>query len=196
MSTFVLPDAAASGLRRPATALIVLAAFVALGADCRALGLRLRPFPNGRYWLRAFTILGLCALALIGVAAVLCWFSEVPIRSQFSSPYEIFWFATGACLLAPLTEELFYRMALCAPLAARIGPSGTILISSIVFGYLHVRWGNFHWLQILAGAIFAWSYLRSGCLWIPILMHSLGNTLVLLVHTALFLFPGLMMNIE
>ena len=132
----------------------MLAAYLALGADPKALGLRLRPLPNGRYWMPAFILLGGCALALIGFTAVACWFSKVPIRSQFSSLDEIIWFATGACMHAPVTEELFYRMALCAPLVARIGPRATILISSLVFGYLHVRWGNFHLLQVLAGAIF------------------------------------------
>ena len=184
--TMFRDQAVAAGATRPLVGVGVLVAFLALGGGVAELGLRFRPIPSTRYWRRAIVIYCAACVVFIATAGVVCWLRDVPIRSQFAEEREILWFARSACLHAPITEELLYRLALCAPLAAPIGRFATIAVSSAVFSYLHVRWGNFEPTHAVGGAILAWAYLRSGCLWLPIVLHAIGNLFALAVDTILF----------
>ena len=172
----------AQGPARPVMAAVVLVCFVALGGGVDRLGLRLRPLPNGRFWRRAFGVyLGAC-VALIALVGLAYWIGDWPLRSAFTGEWRI----RGGCIHAPITEESIYRVALCAPLAAWLGPWKTVVLSGVVFGYLHVLWGNFEWNQPFGGMLNAWAYLRSGRVWVPIALHALSKMLWVAVHAALF----------
>ena len=77
-------------------------------------------------------------------------------------------------VLAPIVEELLFRGLLLPAWRARMGQSAAIVLSSIGFGLLHV--------DVLGGVIFAAVlsvvFLRTGRLWIPVLMHAANNALV------------------
>lgn len=86
---------------------------------------------------------------------------------------------TGAALVVPLMEELFWRSFLLrwvqqsdflalAPM--QIGLRA-ILIGSVLFGIEHSLW----LAGIVAGLAYAWLYRASGNLWIPIVAHSVTN---------------------
>lgn len=50
-----------------------------------------------------------------------------------------------------------------------------IVVSGVVFGGLHVVNGNPSPENLVGGLFLAWAYLKSGTIYIPILLHSLGN---------------------
>lgn len=88
----------------------------------------------------------------------------------------------GAALVVPVMEELFWRSFLArwidqqdflAREPARL-TLRAILISSVLFGLEHTLW----FAAILAGLAYAWLYLASGNLWVPIISHGVTNLLL------------------
>jgi membrane protease YdiL (CAAX protease family) len=90
------------------------------------------------------------------------------------------------CVDYPLFEEVLYRLAVCVPVAAWLGPRVAIAASGFIFAGLHVLYGNPSPDNLLGGFILAWAFLRSGTLVVPIALHSLGNLCAFLCHAAYF----------
>lgn len=86
---------------------------------------------------------------------------------------------TGAALVVPLMEELFWRSFLLRwiqqPRFLDLAPVQiglrAILISSTLFGLEHSLW----LAGIVAGVAYAWLYRASGNLWAPIVAHATTN---------------------
>jgi membrane protease YdiL (CAAX protease family) len=82
-------------------------------------------------------------------------------------------------LLPAFAEELVFRGLWARALAARLGPWPAILLTSLVFGAYH-----FSLVQLLPtallGVLVAWASLRSGSLWLAMLVHALNNALAVL----------------
>jgi CAAX prenyl protease-like protein len=85
----------------------------------------------------------------------------------------------GAALLVPVMEELFWRSFLMrwieraqfeAVLPQRVGLKAVVL-STFVFMLAHTLW----LAAILAGLAYAWLYVRTGKLWVPIVAHAVTN---------------------
>ena len=151
-------------------------------------GLRLKPLPGGAYWLKATVVLG---LVVGGVCAAALGFSHLvgsplAVKSMFRSPQDFGPFLVGACLIAPLTEEVVYRGALCVPARAALGTWATVALSGVTFAALHVLYGNPAPDNAVAGFVLAWAYLRSSSLAVPIVLHALGNLCVFAVHAMLY----------
>ncbi len=70
--------------------------------------------------------------------------------------------APSWCVCYPVLEEMLYRLVLCAPLVALLGPWYAIVISGAAFGALHFLYGNPAPTNFVAGYLLAWPYLRSG----------------------------------
>jgi len=88
-------------------------------------------------------------------------------------------------IVAPLSEELFFRGFMFAGLRRSMDIWPAAIISGAIFGSLHLSGGNVGVAIQLSifGVILAYLYERSGSLWAPILTHTLNNTIafVLLV---------------
>ena len=179
----------AFSIPRVALGVAVLVFFTTLATDGnRSAGLRWRALPSWSYWPKWTVTLGTVVLAgSLIVSAFLWMFGSLPqIESQFATEQQMVRFLWQACLRAPIEEELLYRVALCAPLAALLGTRWTVLVGGIAFAGLHLGYGNLAPNHVFAGFVMTWAYLRSGNLLVPILLHSLGNFLVWLLHVALF----------
>ena len=90
----------------------------------------------------------------------------------------LFWMAT--VLFAPLFEETFFRGFLFVGLQrSRIGIIGTLLITSIVWTFLHaLQYGAYELTVIfLMGILLGMVRYRTGSLWSPMLMHAFWNLL-------------------
>jgi len=94
-----------------------------------------------------------------------------------------------AVLLVPITEEVLFRGGLFRYFRTRIPRSAAIVLTSALFGALHVSWGDhlgglasFAPLAVLA-VVFCLAYERTGSIGTTIVAHALFNlnTLVLLV---------------
>lgn len=167
--------ALAHGWERPAMGVAVLAMFVALGGGASEVGLRRRPLPSGRYWWRVGLLYASVCALLASVPVAFALLRGEILWDPAPPSGDVGWFVFSACVAAPVNEELIYRVALCAPLATCIGPWATVIVSAALFGYAHVRWDSFHASHLIGGAIEAWVYLRSSCVWMPMLFHAINN---------------------
>jgi membrane protease YdiL (CAAX protease family) len=143
------------------------------------------PKPSVRWWLRATVLVGgafvVVVIAVAGVLYASGW--ELPL----GTPPPLDTALWDGCVVAPLVEEPVYRLALCAPLAAIAGRWPTIIVSGIVFAFLHHRYDVLAPDNALAGLLLGWAYLRSGSILVPIFLHALGNALV--VVAIVFIMP-------
>jgi uncharacterized protein len=85
----------------------------------------------------------------------------------------------GATMLVPVMEELFWRSFLMrwierTPFEAvppqRVGLKAVVL-STFVFTLAHTLW----LAAALAGLAYAWLYVRTGKLWVPVIAHAVTN---------------------
>ena len=85
----------------------------------------------------------------------------------------------GAALLVPLIEELFWRSFLMRwlerPVFEGVDPRRVglkaIMLSTFVFTLAHTLW----LAAVIAGLAYAWLYVRSGKLWVPVIAHAVTN---------------------
>ncbi|MEP7297166.1 MAG: CAAX prenyl protease-related protein [Burkholderiales bacterium] len=85
----------------------------------------------------------------------------------------------GASLLVPVMEELFWRSFLMrwidspqfeSVVPQRVGLKA-IALSTFVFMLAHTLW----LAAIIAGLAYAWLYVRTGKLWVPVIAHAVTN---------------------
>ena len=85
----------------------------------------------------------------------------------------------GASLLVPVMEELFWRSFLMrwvqSPQFESVLPQSigvkAVVLSTFVFMLAHTLW----LAAIIAGLAYAWLYVRTGKLWVPIIAHAVTN---------------------
>jgi len=85
----------------------------------------------------------------------------------------------GATLLVPLMEELFWRSFLMrwlqSPAFLSVPPQQVglkaVALSTFVFMLAHTLW----LAAIIAGLVYAWLYIRTGKLWVPVIAHAVTN---------------------
>jgi membrane protease YdiL (CAAX protease family) len=97
-------------------------------------------------------------------------------------------------IIAPVFEELVYRSLAVPALAGWLGNGWAIFLSGPLFYFLHFiiygrPWFLFHYA--LAGWILAWAFIRCNKVWVPIILHCLGNVLMGSGQAVLLLAPGL-----
>ncbi|MFC4714147.1 CPBP family intramembrane glutamic endopeptidase [Planococcus dechangensis] len=106
------------------------------------------------------------------------WFAELllePGEMPGGLGYELFMLLT-LVVLAPVVEEFVFRGVFLTRFAAKTSMWGGILLSSLLFGLLHLDFvGSF-----LFGIIASLLYLRTGNLLLPILFHMFNNALAAL----------------
>ncbi len=164
---------------------IVVLAVLSRG-DVRSLGFRLRLLPSGRWWLLALAIVAL-VFGLLLVAAYAVGRATVGdiVLPRLFEPSDAGAWVVYAIVVAPLVEETLYRGVLVPPLVAAIGTRGAVVASGAVFATLHWVYGRPGPDNQIAGFVLGWAFVRSGCLWLPIVLHALGNAVVFLFHLGL-----------
>lgn len=85
-------------------------------------------------------------------------------------------------VLAGFSEELFFRGTLQRLLtSSRATAHIAIWVTAFIFSAMHVQFFGF-FPRLLLGAFFGYLFYWSGCLWLPILIHSLNNCAVVFVE--------------
>ena len=171
-------------LARLSSCLVVLAALLASGVPRTSLGVALGG--GGRVlYLAAGCGAGLYAI-LIGIALLFRWDLPFRLGRDFHDWNGAATFAINALLLAPIMEETLYRGIVVSALRHRLPVWGVVVVSGLFFYLLHLAYGKdwrlLHYLP--AGMILGWAFLASGRLWVPILLHMLGNLLMALDDVA------------
>lgn len=176
-------------MRRAGAGVAGCAILLALArGDRLSLGLRMRPIQGYAYWVKASVVVGAVLGAVVVVAgAVLVALGEPLVaRSMFTDPSQFRPVALHAVVVAPLLEEPIYRLVVCLPIVALLGRWPAIVVSGGVFGYLHFHYGNPSPDNFFAGYVLAWSYLHSRSLVVPVLLHAIGNGIVIGGNIAAF----------
>ncbi|QDT52470.1 CAAX amino terminal protease self- immunity [Caulifigura coniformis] len=142
-------------------------------------GLLLRPRQGwdrwGRFALLAAGVILLLGLFCVPVWWLLGWPLPVPQKDPQHWQEAFYWM----CVVAPVYEEIVYRMLLTIALLPILGDRCLIFASGILFGWIHIRGGNPGPDNLIAGFFLQWAYLRSGTLLVPMAMHAAGNALAL-----------------
>jgi membrane protease YdiL (CAAX protease family) len=101
------------------------------------------------------------------------------------------WLAVMVIGVGPgVVEEFFCRGYLGRGLVARYGPVGGVLLTSMLFGMLHVL-PLYAVGTMVMGALLHVTYLATRSLWVPVLLHFLNNTLTVLALLGVRTLRGL-----
>jgi CAAX protease family protein len=150
----------------------------------------LRPFDYGRWWwvVLAFVV---GAYATLGVYTGLIDWLDGLVELGFLEPEEnipdevddsVFTLALAgvfSILVAPITEELFFRGFLLGGIKQRFGLAAGIVGSSLVFGLVHGQLGLIIPFSLVGGYL-ALIYLYTRSLWSSIACHLTFNGLSIL----------------
>ena len=163
-----------------ATALIVAAAGRGVRAALPRLGLR-RFRPSAFGWMLA--AYGAYVVAIALYAALVVEPDQEDIARELGLDSETVAAAFSLLLiavLAPISEELFFRGMLFGGLRARMPALAAALVSGIVFGALHATTGITTVPPlVIFGVALALLYEKTGSLWPPIMLHFVNNSLAL-----------------
>jgi membrane protease YdiL (CAAX protease family) len=157
-------------------AIVALAAhFWLTDGDLASVGLHWTPSQGWRWWVKVSLGIGLAVAAcvVVGMGVWILSGRDLPIYA--TPPSDLGSAFLRMCVFAPVVEEVIYRLALCVPLAVWPGPWSAILVSGVAFAGLHVIAGNPSPENLVGGVFLAWAYLKSECIVVPILLHSIGN---------------------
>jgi uncharacterized protein len=87
----------------------------------------------------------------------------------------------SAAIISPLYEEIFYRGFLYRWLRTRIGFTGALLLSSLIFTIIHIPTYNVMPVNFFRGILFALAYERTNSIWPSVLIHGLTNGIMVLL---------------
>jgi len=89
----------------------------------------------------------------------------------------------AAVIMAPITEEIFFRGALLNNLNVKYSPLSSIFFSAFLFGFIHLNPWQF--LPVfLGGLFFGYLYYISKNIWLCIFLHFFNNGLAILLETS------------
>jgi membrane protease YdiL (CAAX protease family) len=140
------------------------------------------PVPNWRRW-RA---VGAAAAAIIAAAVLI----EILVARAFLSSDQVAALLpivdrariVEVLIVAPLLEEIVYRLVIAGVVADRWGKRAAIVASFVVFAAVHFARGNLDVANLLAGGFFAWVFLTSRSLLVSMGFHAVGNLLATIVQ--------------
>ncbi len=141
-----------------------------------SMGLTFCVFPSWKRWVAVSAAMATVVLALSGLAV----FAATQGHDFFALCNLQFPSLTSTrfidlVLVAPLLEEVTYRLVLVSAAAVIFGEWPAIAIGGAVFAGSHWVYGVQGPDNFVAGFIFSWAYLKSRTLVVPILMHAGGN---------------------
>lgn len=135
----------------------------------------------GNYW--RYGIIGGFLLVIMVLLAgyVLKYFQpalemqeiELMLRSAHSLPLIIAIVVAGT-VLAPISEEFFYRGMIYPVFRKHLGPTGGAIISGLIFGMVHMDLWRALPLS-LGGMALCYIYEKSGSIFVPMVAHGIWN---------------------
>jgi len=105
------------------------------------------------------------------------------------NPFQSLGLIVGALLVAPIVEEIIFRGMILKGLLTNYSPKKAIIISSLIFGFLHPFPTQFLG-ALLIGFYFNWVYYKTKSLGNTIILHFIANTFALLTGYLNFKFGG------
>jgi membrane protease YdiL (CAAX protease family) len=169
---------------------VLVLAFYPILANGRfsSVGMIATPFGGWRYWCVAALVLTLVVAVLAIPAAGLWWLSGGRVDDIVSEEWHGgWWFHLRHFFLGPASEEIIYRMGICSIVAGWLGPRTAIAVSGVLFALVHLAYGGVNPVNLVAGFVLAWAFLKSNTILVPIALHGFGNILGWLIVTQLLI---------
>ena len=168
---------------RACFAMITFASAVYLsGGDLKSLGLRRSPVQGWSRWISVSFKIGsiVAACVIIGLST---WYAVgYKLNLHVTHPSAVSPRFIAMCFVAPMIEEAVYRFSACGLMAAVLGNNRTIALNGVLFGFLHVLYGNPSPENLVGGFFLAWAFLKSETILMPLALHSVGNLLALVAQ--------------
>ncbi len=143
--------------------------------------------------LLVFVAIGLCPIALEATMGLVLRFEpafEFKTHATINALHEgqpiwlIIGLWTGAAVVAPVAEELFFRGLLQTFFVRLFGSRwAAVLFASTLFGLVHYPYPHTVPALIMLGVVLGYSYERTGSLLPPIVIHALFNLKALIFDT-------------
>ncbi len=141
--------------------------------------------PNKRLWQFFLGVLAIFAIRLL-ISGMDTLFVGATWVHNPSTEAQRFAAALGYHIRSAATEDLIFRGVLLYLVAKRLGAGWAVLLSATAFGLYHFISYNLYsagafpiihtiLMTGLAGAVWAWAYLRSGSILLPFGMHLAWN---------------------
>ncbi len=114
-----------------------------------------------------------------GLVFVSLWLAGIQVSAIFQTPMpqknsDVFLFIAVGAIIAPLVEEIFFRGILYG-FFRQWGVAMALVISTALFVLTHVTGSSIPITQAIGGLLFAVAYEIEKNLFVPIVIHSLGN---------------------
>jgi len=169
---------------------ICLASLPAAGAGLLFLWavIRLRRSPGARdtlalmpaHWRAYLAWNALLALLLAAFTLLNHWLNRpVPewMQQVFDTAGSPTLLVLAIVLMAPLFEEVLFRGFLFRSwLPSRLGASGTVFLTTLVWTAIHIQYAPYELAQVFAvGLLLGTARVRTGSLFVPLSMHALMN---------------------
>lgn len=145
-----------------------------------------------RYFYYAFGLLGLCGIGSIVVGGQFAFpkMDEYLFSQNVAS-------LLGVCIIAPIVEEIVFRVVILNQIAKRYNLKSGIIISSLLFGAVHLMNGGldlFSAIQLivsgtLMGMLLSLIYLKENSVWACFTVHALYNGIGSIIPTDIKIVP-------
>jgi membrane protease YdiL (CAAX protease family) len=183
---------------RAGIALALLSLLLATGASSpRHHGIRRAGFAADLLWIARLSAIVLAAYAVAAALGILTlragwWSLPEPLPRDLYGLDDLGRTLPILLFVAPLVEELVYRALAVPALGSLTGRTGALWLSGPLFLGLHVAYGYPPWMvhYAVAGWLLALAFLRRAQLWMVVVLHALGNLLMLLDDLLILLAPG------
>ena len=178
--------------------------FLCLGGTVYLLGVRrhrvtwseigLIPIRWRWHWLLIASGLTILLMPLRGIAGFLAQMliegslESLQVRQEIVTAGGLSWAGLvvtllGVGIVAPISEELFFRGLIHRWFQGRFGLPVRLFLSSALFGLAHADSAGVVAASFVLGVVLALAYERSRSLWLPIAIHSVNNSIaVVLVY--------------
>lgn len=106
--------------------------------------------------------------------------AALALLSALRTPFHRVVFVSVALILAPLVEELLFRVFLFNAFARYLSTGAAAVASGVLFGLLHISSAT-QLLTVafplaLGGVVLAYAYARTRCYWVNVIAHALFNS--------------------
>ena len=171
----------------------VIASLLLSNGNAAAHGLLPRPHQGWRPWVlfALFAAAVIFVLCVIGAVTywIMGWSIPIPKRDLRFWAEDL----NFMCVIAPIHEELVYRVLFTVAVLPLLGFYGTVIAGGVLFGLIHVLGGNPGPDNLIAGFFLQWAYMKSGTVLVPLAMHSSGNLIAFSAQVlSTILLPGAM----
>jgi len=176
-----LPSFVTPGIAEIVIAVTAVVVFLATKGSARKFGFTFSM--NALKWLGIFILIMGTFYGILIAIALLTGNAEGLAADYFELEYIL-----TMIIFAPVAEEILFRGFLFRALQNHFHFMFALIMSAVLFAVMHMVWGNVGLHNInhfIGGIVFALIYIKSRSLWASMILHSLGNTSLIILSVIL-----------